>query len=104
MFDSLRDPLEIARMCIGTDRGRWWADSNFGSRLWRIRKEKVDLGTTPRKVREAIMEAVGWMQTDGLSMGAEVDVFVRGNRVDWVLRLSLPEGRTAEAEGGFDGV
>ena len=104
MFESLRDPLEIARMCIGTDRGRWWADPNFGSRLWSIRKEKIDSATTPQKVREGIVEAIAWMKTDGLIEEYEVDAFVSSNRVDWALKLSLPKVGTSTTKGGFDGI
>jgi hypothetical protein len=34
---------ELALMSIGTDKGTWWADPDFGSELWLLKKEgKVD--------------------------------------------------------------
>jgi phage gp46-like protein len=44
-IEQWNDIRVLVLMSIGTDKGTWWADPNFGSELWLLRKTgKVDGG------------------------------------------------------------
>ena len=55
-IEDWTDIRQLILMCVGTDKGRWWANSDFGSGLWLLRQAgKVD-GTTAGKVRAMVLE------------------------------------------------
>ena len=57
---------ELVDMSIGTDKGSWWADPNFGSELWILRQSgKVD-GRTAGSLRRMILECLQWLVADEL--------------------------------------
>ena len=65
-IEDWTDIRQLILMCVGTDKGRWWANSDFGSELWLLRQTgKVD-GTTAGKVRAMVLECTAWLQADGL--------------------------------------
>ncbi len=103
MFEWTDDPVEIAWICIGTDKGKWWADLEFGTILWQLKKEKVT-AETPRKVEETLTEAVGWMVPAEMITSFEVIVEVLKNRVNWKVSLILPDKTPADITGGYNGV
>ena len=45
-IESWNDIRELVLMSIGTDKGTWWADPNFGSDLWILRQEGKVTGKT----------------------------------------------------------
>jgi phage gp46-like protein len=60
------DVRELALMSIGTNKGAWWADENFGSELWLLQKSgKVD-GQTAGALQRMIQECLQWMLDDML--------------------------------------
>lgn len=55
-IEDWTDIRQLILMCVGTDKGRWWASPDFGSELWLLRQAgKVD-GTTAGKVRAMVLE------------------------------------------------
>ena len=55
-IEDWTDIRQLILMCVGTDKGRWWASPDFGSGLWLLRQAgKVD-GTTAGKVRAMVLE------------------------------------------------
>ena len=103
MFDHIEDPVEIANMCINSDKGRWWGNPEFGSKLWLLEKEKIT-NETPRKVREAIDDAIAWMVPDKLLKSFEIIVETARNRVNWQVILILPDSTPENISGGYNGV
>jgi phage gp46-like protein len=66
VVENWNDIRELVQMCIGTDKGSWWADPNFGSELWILRQRgKVD-GRTAGTLRRMILECIQWLFDDGL--------------------------------------
>ncbi len=93
-LEDWSDIRELAAMSIGTDKGRWWADKDFGSDLWILRQGKLD-GSTPGKVRAAILEATRWMVSDGLVQKIDcIAVHSGKNRIDYQVILTKPSGDT----------
>ena len=65
-IENWNDIRELALMSIGTDKGSWWADPDFGSELWLLRQSgKVD-GRTAGTLRRMILECTQWLADDGL--------------------------------------
>jgi phage gp46-like protein len=65
--ENWNDIRELVQMSIGTDKGSWWADPDFGSELWLLRQSgKVD-GRTAGTLRRMILECIQWLINDGLA-------------------------------------
>lgn len=72
-FENWADIRELVLMSIGTNKGSWWADINFGSELWLLRKSgKVD-GTTAGALRRMVLECLQWLIDDGLAAKIECE-------------------------------
>ncbi len=100
-FDHIDDSVEIAQICIGSDKGRWWGNPEFGSRLWILEKGKIN-EETPRLVKEALLDAVGWMQAEGLIEAVAVKVDrPEKRRINWQVILTLPDGKETKIKGGW---
>lgn len=50
----------------GAERHGWWADPEFGSRLWLVARSKT-LPTTPRDAQDYAQEALAWMVAEGIA-------------------------------------
>jgi phage gp46-like protein len=58
---------ELVLMSIGTDKGSWWADPDFGSELRKLRQTgKVD-NRTAGTVQKMIDACLAWIKEDGLA-------------------------------------
>jgi len=96
---------ELVRISLGTDRGTWHADPNFGSDLWLLKREgKVDAqtaGTVERMVREALR----WLVDDGLARSVEARAERSGrDRIDFVVAVTRPDGSTVLVEEAWNAV
>jgi phage gp46-like protein len=98
MMDMVRieqwdDIRELALMSIGTDKGAWWADPDFGSELWLLRKNgKVD-GQTAGTLRRMVLESLQWIISDGLA--AKIDCLAERagkNEIHYRVTLFHPNG------------
>jgi phage gp46-like protein len=80
-------------MSIGTDKGAWFADPDFGSELWLLKKEgKVD-GQTAGKLEWMLRECLQWLISDGLA--ATIDCTAERNgksRIDYQVTVTRPDG------------
>jgi phage gp46-like protein len=65
-LESWNDISELALMSIGTDKGSWWADPNFGSELWLLKQRGKADGQTAGTLRRMILECIQWLVNDGL--------------------------------------
>jgi len=65
-IENWKEKEELALMSIGTDKGSWWADPNFGSELFLLQRNgRVD-GRTAGTLRRMLLECLQWMIDDGL--------------------------------------
>jgi phage gp46-like protein len=70
-IEQWNDIRELALMSIGTDKGTWWADLNFGSELWLLRQNgKVD-GQTAGTLRRMVLESLQWIIQISLAVKIE---------------------------------
>lgn len=104
-FENWTDIKELVAMSIGTDKGRWWADSSFGSELWLLRQEgKVD-GTTAGKVRAAILESLAWLKQDGLVKDIQCTAErVDKNEIRYAVTVVKPDGSSVFIKDVWYGV
>ena len=87
---------ELARMSIGTDRGTWFADPDFGSDLWLLKREgKVD-GQTAGTLERMVRESLRWLVADGIAHRVECSALRNGrNRIDYTVTVTRPDGSRA---------
>jgi phage gp46-like protein len=80
-------------MSIGTDKGAWFADPDFGSELWLLKKEgKVD-GQTAGKLERMLRECLQWLINDGLAATVDCTAERSGkNRIDYRVTVTRPDG------------
>lgn len=104
-LENWKDIRELVLMTIGTDKGRWWADREFGSELWILRqKGKID-GTTAGMVRQMILDCLQWLIDDGLAAKIECDTELVGKtRVNWRVTVTKPDGKDLQMEDSWNGI
>jgi phage gp46-like protein len=84
---------ELVRTSIGTDKGAWFADPDFGSELWLLKKEgKVD-GQTAGTLERMLRESLQWLIDDGLAAAVDCTAERTGKtRIDYQITVRRPEG------------
>jgi phage gp46-like protein len=84
---------ELVRMSVGTDKGTWFADPDFGSELWLLKKEgKVD-GQTAGTLERMVRESLQWLVADGLAAAVACTAERTGkNRIDYQITVRRPDG------------
>ena len=90
---------ELVRMSIGTDKGTWPYDPNFGSELWLLKKNgKIDsqtAGTLERMIRECLQ----WLADDRLANTIDCAAERNGkNRIDYHVTVTRPDGSPITVE------
>jgi phage gp46-like protein len=84
---------ELVLMCIGTDKGAWWADQSFGSELWKLRQEGKVNNRTVGRVQQMVLECLAWMKTDGLAAGIDCRAEQTGkNEIDYLVTITKHNG------------
>ena len=104
-LENWTDIKELVAMSIGTDKGRWWADSSFGSELWVLRQAgKVD-GSTAGKVRTMILESLAWLKQDGLVKDIRCTAERRGkNEINYTLTVTKADGGSVFVKDVWHGI
>jgi phage gp46-like protein len=99
-IENWNDIRELVLMSIGTDKGTWWADPDFGSGLRMLRQTgKVD-GRTAGTLRLLILECTQWLADDGLVKKIECEAERTGkNEIRYVVIVFCANG-----EGRIEGV
>jgi phage gp46-like protein len=84
---------ELALMSIGTDKGAWWADPDFGSELWLLKREgRVD-GQTAGILERMVRESLQWLVAGGLAAAVDCTAERTGkNRIDYQASVTMPDG------------
>ena len=78
-------------MSLGTDKGTWYADPEFGSELWLLKKTgKVD-GETAGTLERMVREALQWLVSGGLASSVDCAAQRNGkNRIDYTVTVTRP--------------
>ena len=94
-IENWADIRELALMCIGTNKGTYWADLSLGSELWILRQEgKVDSRTAGR-VKQMILDCLAWLKDDGLASDIECHAEQAGkNEIAYSVTVFRPDGDT----------
>ncbi|MDR1858666.1 MAG: phage GP46 family protein [Treponema sp.] len=97
--ENWADIRELARMSIGTDKGTWQADPDFGSELWLLKKTgKVD-GQTAGVLERMIRESLQWLIEDKLADTVSCAAERNGkNRIDYRVTVTRPDGSLVTVE------
>ncbi len=94
----------LVEMSIGTDRGTWWADPEFGSDLWKFRQSGKLVPEMVEDVRREILRCTAWIVADGLASKIECATEQAGRtRINWVTTVTRPEGSPVQIAGVWDG-
>ena len=85
----------------GSDRRGWWGDSNadtqLGSRLWLLRREKLTTNVAIR-AEEYAKEALDWLKVDGVVSDISCTTqIVIPNRLNLTIRYLPPDGDWQES-------
>jgi phage gp46-like protein len=103
-IENWNDIQEMVEMSIGTDKGTWWADPDFGSGLRLLRQEgKVD-GRTAGTLRLLILECTQWLADDGLVKKIECEAERTGkDKIVYVVTVFYANGK-GSIKGEWDAV
>ena len=104
-IENWADIRELVLMCIGTDKGSWWADPSFGSELWKLRQEgKVDNRTAGR-LHQMILDCLEWMKEDGITDGIECQAEQTGkDEITYIVTIIRPQGGLVIVKDTWDAV
>lgn len=95
----------LVQMSIGTDRGLWWADPEFGSDLWKIRRYGKVGPQTVGEVKRAIEDALKWIKSDGLADSIDVEAVQAGRTmIAYSVSITRPDGSTASVKDVWNGL
>jgi phage gp46-like protein len=92
-LENWNDIRELVQMSIGTNKGSWWADPNFGSELFLLRENgKVD-GNTSGIFKRMLQECLAWLVIDGLARQINCEAERIGkNEIAYVVETIPPNG------------
>ena len=94
-IEKWNDIRELVLMSIGTDKGTWWADPDFGSELWLLRKNgKVD-GQTAGTLRRMVLESLQWIIQGSLAKKIDCTAERTGkNEIRYSVIIFRPDGNS----------
>ena len=103
--ESWANIQELVRMSIGTDKGTWQTDPNFGSELWLLKKTgKVD-GQTTETLKRMIRESLQWLIDDKLADKIDCIAECKDKyRIDYCVTVTRPDGSTINVEEVWNAV
>ena len=92
-------------MSIGTDKGRWWADKDFGCELWKLKQSGKITPNTIGTFRRMVLESLQWIKDDGLASRIEFVAEQQGrNTSAYCVTVVRPDGNTLEVKEVWNGV
>jgi Mu-like prophage protein gp46 len=95
----------LVEMTLGTDWCRWWADLEFGSKLWILRQTGKTAPELETDVRQEIERALAWIKQDGLAKEISCTTEVVGkNRINYLVVVKKSSGGTEFIEGVWNGL
>ena len=104
-IENWSDICELAQMSIGTNKGSWWADPDFGSELFLLRESgKVD-GKTAGTFKRMLQECLSWIIADGLATSINCSVERIGkNEISYSVEIIQPDKNSILIEDVWNGV
>lgn len=103
-IESGTDIRTLVQMTLGTDRGLWWADPDFGSDLWRLRQSGKLGPDVAAKVEAEIKRALAWLVSDSVVQSIAVSTRIADKtRIDYAARVTRDQ-ETLLIEGVWDAV
>lgn len=104
-IENWQDVRELVLMSIGTDKGRWWADKEFGSELWKLRQNGKMTPNTVETLKQMVLESVQWLLDDGLAMKIDCEAEMAGrDTIDYRVTVTRPDKSTVEIEEVWNGI
>ena len=104
-MENWQDIRELVLMSIGTDKGRWWADRDFGSECWKLRQAGKITPETAGTFRQFVLDSVQWLVDDGLASSIECTAEPRGrNVIAYCVTVHRPGGNTIEIQETWNGI
>lgn len=104
-LESFLSIRQLVEMSVGTDRGTWWADENFGSKLWLLRKSGKTGPSLASDVKQALLDCLAWLKADGLVSDIAVETEPIGKyRVDYSITVTRPDGSTDLIKDAWNGI
>ena len=104
-LENWQDIRELVLMSIGTDKGRWWADKEFGSEIWKLRQTGKITQNTIGTFRQMVQDSVQWLVDDGLASEIECEAEQQGcNTIAYRIKLTRPDGKTISLEESWNGI
>ena len=103
--ENWNDIRELVLMSIGTNKGTWWADPDFGSELFLLREYgKVD-EKTAGNFKRMLQECLAWIIIDGLVKRINCFVERTGkNEISYTVELFQPDGGNFFVKDVWNGV
>ena len=92
-IESWNDIGVLVLMSIGTDKGSWWADPDFGSEIYLLKEYgKVD-GRTAGTLKRMLQECLAWIVADGLAKSITCSTERSGkNEITYTIQVAKPNG------------
>ena len=104
-IEDYRSISTLVEMSIGTDRGRWCLDPDFGSDLWLLRQSGKTTGDLLIDVKQEIIRCTSWIKGDGLASEITCETELSGkDRVNYKVKVTKPSGSTELINGVWDGL
>lgn len=104
-LENWQDIRELVLMSIGTDKGRWWADSDFGSEIWKLKQTGKITPETAGTFRQLVLDSVQWLVDDGLASSIECEAEQQGrSAIVYRVTVTKPDGNTISLEESWDGI
>ncbi len=95
----------LVEMTLGTDRGRWWADPDFGSDLWILRQSGKTGPELEKDVQREVIRSLSWLKADGLAKEITCETEVAGkNRINYRVMVTKPDGGDEFVTGVWNGL
>jgi phage gp46-like protein len=90
-LENWADIKELVQMSIGTDKGSWWADPDFGSNVFTLRANgKVD-GKTAGNFQRMVEECLQWLASDGIAESVKCAAERTGkNEISYAVAIKRP--------------
>ena len=93
----------LVRMSLGTDKGAWHADPEFGSELWLLKKTGRIDGQTMGELERMAKEALRWLVADGLARSVDCRAGRGGrDRIGYVVTVVRPDGSPVTVREAWD--
>jgi phage gp46-like protein len=90
---------EMVLMSIGTDKGSWWADPEFGCELWLLRKAGKVNNRTAGTVQRMLVDCLQWLKDEKIAATIDCQAEQSGkNEIAYTVTVLRPNGNPVIVE------